>query len=81
MQLLFIVIPCAVIGIGVAALLDRSGLLPSSDRSGRSSTRAVSSLSSIVRPFSLGAVVILATWILAWLVVLAVGLNLILSSS
>jgi hypothetical protein len=78
MLLLWIVLPCTLVGTSAVMLLDRAGLLPRLDRPGSASTKPAT---SIFRPVSLGAIVILATWILAWLVVLAVGLNIILASS
>lgn len=78
MLLLFIVVPCTLVGIGVVSMLERGGLLSGLDRPGPASTRPAHSMA---RPVSLGTIVILATWILAWLVVLGVGLNIILASS
>jgi hypothetical protein len=81
MLLLLIVVPCTLVGVVVVAVLDRGGLLPRFDRPGPTSSRPVRSGNSIARPLSLGAILVLGTWILAWLVVLVVGLNIILSSS
>jgi hypothetical protein len=78
MLLLLIVVPCILVGTSGVMLLDRAGILPRLDRPGPVSTKPAP---SIFRPVSLGAIVVLATWILAWLVVLAVGLNIIIASS
>jgi hypothetical protein len=78
MLLLLIVLPCTLVGTSVVVLLDRAGVLPRLDRPGPASAKPVG---SIFRPVSLTTIVVLATWCLAWLVVLAVGLNIILASS
>ena len=78
MLLLLIVVPCTLIGTSAVLLLDRAGVLPRFDRPGRAYTKPATSM---FRPMSLVAIVALATWTLAWLVVLAVGLNLIVSST
>lgn len=79
MLLLLIVIPCTLAGIAAVTLLDRAGVLPRLDQPpGPWSSKPASSLT---RPLALGMIVLLGTWILAWFVVLFVGLNIILSSS
>ncbi len=78
MQLLYILIPCILVGTGVGLVLDRTGVLPHIDERGLVSSRPVTR--SMFRPLSLGMIVILATWILAWLVILGVGLNIIMGS-
>lgn len=78
MQLLYILIPCILVGTGVGLVLDRTGVLPHVDEGGFVSSRPVTR--STFRPLSIGMIVILATWILAWLVVLGVGIDVIMGS-
>ena len=82
MLLLLIVIPSTIVGAAIVLLLDRSGVLP---RFGEGDgSRPVASSSPppfLARPVSLAAIVLLATWILAWLVLLAVGLDIIFSAT
>jgi hypothetical protein len=78
MQLLLIVIPCVVVGGAVGLGLDRAGVLPHLERPGQVSSRPVR---SVGRPFAVATIVILATWILMWIIVLIVGLSIISASS
>ena len=81
MLLLLIVIPCTIVGAAIVLLMDRAGVLPRLGEGGGTRPVASSSPSFLARPVSLAAIVLLAAWILAWLVLLVVGLDIVFSAT
>lgn len=80
MLVLLVVLPCLVLGAAAVVLLDRMGVLPrweSSASSGRSSGGSL--LESVPRAALVAAMGLMAAWILAWLVFLVIGLNVLAS--
>jgi len=67
---LLIVVPAVVIGGGVVLYLDHTGVLPRWDGGSGSGF-----LESVPRPGLWAAVTLMGAWILAWLVLLVVGLR------
>jgi hypothetical protein len=82
MLLLLIVIPCTIVGAAVVLLLDRVGVLPRLGEDGGSRPVPLSSSAPfLARPASLAVIVLMAAWILAWLVLLGVGLDIVFSAT
>ena len=81
MLLLLIVIPCTIVGTAIVLFMDRVGVLPRLGEGAGPRPVASSPAPFLARPASLAAIVLLATWILAWLVLLAVGFDIIFSAT
>jgi hypothetical protein len=77
MLVLLVVMPCLVVGAAVVVVLDRMGVL--SLGGGMSSPGDGSFLERVPKSALFAAMVLLAAWILAWLVLLVVGLNVLAS--
>lgn len=65
-----ILVPCILFAITLVAILDRVGVLSRLDGAQRSSL-----LERVPRPALAGAMILTGSWLLAWLVVLIVGLR------
>lgn len=79
MLLVLIVVPCTLIAAATVAALDRAGILPRLE-AGPTRSPSLPALSTS-RAAMLCAIVIMVTWVLAWLVALVVGLSIILGSN
>ncbi len=76
MLVLLVVLPCLVIGAAAVVVLDRMGVLPRWESGGGMSGPADGTLLERVPKTALVvAMALIAAWILAWLIVLVVGLN------
>ncbi|HVL07186.1 MAG TPA: hypothetical protein VM388_14450 [Acidimicrobiales bacterium] len=73
MMVVLIVIPAIVVAVAVVVVLDRLGVLPRLD--GGPSLPSGGFMESIPRGALWGAGVVMAVWILAWLIFLIVGLT------
>jgi len=74
-----IVVPCAVVGIGAVTLFDRAGVF-SALAAGGGPTRGVRPAGPayrLPRVVMLGLLVVMGGWVLAWIVLLLVGLGIL----
>ena len=69
-----IVIPCSIVGFGIVMLLDRAGMFAQLDGGGAQS-RATNPRTG--RNLHLAALVLMGGWVLAWIVLLVVGLGVV----
>ena len=74
MLVALIVIPAIIVAVAVVVLLDRTGVLPRMD-GGPSYGSSSGFLESLPTAGLITAGVVMAMWILAWLVFLVVGLS------
>lgn len=80
MLVLLVVLPCLVVGAAVVVVLDRMGVLPRWESGGGMSGPADGTfLERVPRTALFVAMALMATWILAWLVLLVVGLHVLAS--
>ena len=70
-----IVIPCSIIGFGIVMLLDRAGMFAQLDGGGGAQGRARNPRSG--RHLHLAALVVMGGWVLAWIVLLVIGLGVV----
>lgn len=70
-----IVVPCTIIGFGLVMLLDRAGAFSQVDGGGGAQGRARDPRSG--RRLQLLALVVMGAWVLAWIVLLIVGLGVV----
>ncbi len=76
MLVLLVVLPCLVVGAAVVVVLDRMGVLPRWEAGGGMGGAADGTfLERVPKGALVVAMGLLSAWILAWLVVLAVGLH------
>jgi hypothetical protein len=89
-QVLLIVLPCTLVGTAAVLLVQRAGWLPklepqAASPTARGRTRKNREWSrpnrGSSRPVAIAAVVVMSLWILFWIVLLAVGLNIIYGAS
>ena len=74
MLVVLIVVPAIIVAVAVVLLLDRAGVLPRMD--GGPSYRGDSGfLESVPKAALFASGVVMALWILAWLVFLVIGLS------
>jgi hypothetical protein len=71
-----IVVPCSIIGFGAVFFLDWAGLLPQADGGGTAAARP-RNVPLRNRRLGLAAIVIMGAWVLAWIVLLLVGLSVV----
>ncbi len=76
-QLLLIVVPCTIAGTAAVLLAQRVGWLPQLEESGQRSYTPSLRRRGTPRPLAVGAIVIMCAWILLWLGILVVGLEVI----
>ncbi len=75
-----IVVPCTIIGFAIVMLLDRAGVFPQLDGGGGGGGgHARTRNPQIGRNLSLLALVVMGAWVLAWIVLLIVGLGVVSS--
>jgi len=77
MLVLFIIVPAVIVAMGVVAVLDWAGVLPRLD--GGSGAASGSLFERIPRSALFAGAGVMVAWILAWIVLFVVGMN-ILSS-
>jgi hypothetical protein len=75
MLIILIVVPAVIIAVAVVVVLDRLGVLPRLD--GGPSLPSGGFMESIPRGALWGAGAMMALWILAWLILLVVGLSIL----
>ena len=75
MMVVLIVVPAIVVAVAVVVVLDRIGVLPRLD--GGPSLPSGGFMESIPKGALWGAGAVMALWILAWLIILVVGLSLL----
>ena len=73
MMVVLIVVPAIVVAVAVVVVLDRIGVLPRLD--GGPSLPSGGFMESIPKGALWGAGAVMALWILAWLIILVVGLS------
>ncbi len=76
MLVLIVVLPCLLVGAAAVIVLDRMGVLAGPRASGPSDGPL---LERVPKGALMGAIALMAVWILVWLVVLVVGLNVLAS--
>jgi len=80
MLVLIILLPCLILGGAVVVFLDRRGVLSGWDSSSAGRAPRTATFSERVpRAGLVAAMACMAAWILAWMVLLIVGLNVIAS--
>ena len=75
MMVILIVVPALIVAVAVVLVLDRMGVLPRLD--GGTSLPSGGFMESIPRGALWGAGAVMAVWILAWLILLVVGLSIL----
>jgi len=76
MLVLFVVLPCLIIGAGAVIALDRMGVLSGPGMGGSADG---SLLERVPRAGLVAAIAVMAAWILGWLVLLVIGLSVLAS--
>ena len=70
-----IVIPCSIVGFGIVMFLDRAGMFAQLDGGGGAQSRATNPQTG--RNLHLAGLVLMGGWVLAWIVLLVVGLGVV----
>lgn len=79
MLVLLIVVPCVIIGVGVVALFDRTGVFSGigGGEGAAGGGRPAELAEGIPRVVLIGGLVVMGGWVLAWVVFLIVGLGIL----
>jgi len=81
MLILLVVLPALVLGAAAVVVLDRTGVLPRWEAPGGGMSRPGDGtfLERVPRAALAGAMAVMVAWVLAWLVLLVVGLHVLAS--